>query len=154
MTQTYRSQKYKQTRQRGAILQALQQAKGPLSPQQILRAARRWAPGLGLATVYRNLKLLLEAGKLCRVDLPGMPTRYEVVRVHHHHFVCRGCREVFDTAVCRRKLDGWAPRGFLVDHHEVVLYGLCQECQCGTPKRLRKQKAARVVRWRPPAKNA
>jgi Fur family ferric uptake transcriptional regulator len=121
--------KHKQTRQRGAILRVLEQAKGPLSPQQILRAARRLVPGLGLATVYRNLKVLAEAGTLCRVDLPGLPTRYEVLRFHHHHFVCRLCREVFDTGRCRRKLTGWAPQGFLVDHHEVVLYGVCQGCR-------------------------
>ncbi|MFM7507657.1 MAG: transcriptional repressor, partial [Rubrivivax sp.] len=48
------------TRQRTAIRDALQRARRPLLPQEVLLAAQAQAPRLGLATVYRNLKTLVE----------------------------------------------------------------------------------------------
>ncbi|MEW6280573.1 MAG: transcriptional repressor, partial [Candidatus Eremiobacterota bacterium] len=44
------------TRQRDAIRRALADANRPLAPQEVLEEARRYSPGLGIATVYRNLK--------------------------------------------------------------------------------------------------
>ena len=50
------------TRQRSAIRDAIAQAQRPLLPQEVLEAARTEVPGLGIATVYRNLKALVEEG--------------------------------------------------------------------------------------------
>ena len=87
----------RQTAQRRAILDALQHAPGPLTPQEVLDAARNNHAGLGLATVYRNLSALEEAGEVIPVHLPGESARFEVSgRGHHHHFRCEGCQGVFE----------------------------------------------------------
>jgi Fur family ferric uptake transcriptional regulator len=52
------------TRQRIAIRQAIEAAGRPLSPQEVRLAAQAQVPGLSLATVYRNLKLLQEAAEI------------------------------------------------------------------------------------------
>ncbi len=59
------------TRQRSAIRAAIDAAQRPLSPQEVLAASQAAVAGLGLATVYRNLKLLVEAGEIQQVTLPG-----------------------------------------------------------------------------------
>ena len=118
------------TRQRSAIRQALESAKRPLSPQEILAAARRAVPGLGLATVYRNLKLLLAEGAVEPITLSGEAPRYEATQSnHHHHFQCTACRRVFDMEGCPGDLRRLAPRGFKVEYHEVTLYGRCSDCR-------------------------
>jgi hypothetical protein len=82
------------TRQRIAIRQAIEAAGRPLSPQEVRLAAQAQVPGLSLATVYRNLKLLQEAAEIAAVSLPGDSPRYEAGRHgHHHHFPVHGVRE-------------------------------------------------------------
>lgn len=97
--------------------------------QEILEAADRSAPGIGLATVYRALKWLIQSGDVVTVELPGDTPRYELAHQHHHHhFSCRACGRVFEVDGCPGDLARLAPRGFAVEAHEVVLYGRCAEC--------------------------
>ncbi len=119
----------RQTRQRAAIADAIASASRPLLPQEVLDAAQREVPGLGLATVYRNLKALAEEGAICAVTLPGENPRFEVAdHGHHHHFQCRRCQRVFDVHACPGDLSRLAPSGFVVDDHELTLYGRCADC--------------------------
>jgi Fur family transcriptional regulator, ferric uptake regulator len=118
------------TRQRAAIRDALVAARRPLLPQEILDAAQTRVPGLGIATVYRNLKQLVDDGVLKSVALPGENLRYEPVGdEHHHHFQCTACDRVFDVHACPGNLARLAPPGFLVEGHELTLYGRCSECR-------------------------
>lgn len=125
------------TRQRTAIREAIAAAERPLLPQEVLEAAQTGVPGLSLATVYRNLKALLEDGDLQAVNLPGENPRYELAdHPHHHHFQCRQCQRVFEVHACPGDLASLAPPGFTVDGHELTLYGLCRTC-APAPRRRR-----------------
>jgi Fur family ferric uptake transcriptional regulator len=120
----------RQTRQRAAIRQALLDAGRPLSHEEVLAAAKRRCPGLGIATVYRNVRRLREQGWLRAVELPGGPCRYEVAdKAHHHHFHCVACDRIYEVEDCPGDLKRLAPRGFLVQRHEIILYGLCRTCR-------------------------
>ncbi|WP_243027196.1 zinc uptake transcriptional regulator [Thermus albus] len=117
------------TRQRRAIRETFLEAGRPLSPQEVLELAKRKVPSLGLATVYRTLKGLVEEGFLIPVVLPGEPPRYEPAgREHHHHFLCRLCGKVYELLGCDLALEGHLPPGFLAEGHEVTVYGRCPEC--------------------------
>ena len=118
------------TRQRAAIREAFDRAGRPLSPQQVLDAARLEVEGLGIATVYRNIKALVEDGWLSAIELPGTPTVYERAgKEHHHHFHCDRCSRVFELAGCIPSINRLAGRRFSVTRHELVLYGICAECR-------------------------
>ena len=117
------------TRQRGAIRRAFQRANRPLNTDEVLVQARTEVGGLGIATVYRNIRTLVDEGWLSVVELPGEVPRYELHgKGHHHHFHCRRCDRVYDVAGCVGGLDGMTPPGFVLENHEIVLYGLCAEC--------------------------
>jgi Fur family ferric uptake transcriptional regulator len=117
------------TRQREAIRSAIAAARRPLSPREVLEAARKVVRELGMATVYRNLKLLVAEESIQAVTLPGEVPRYEMgAPPHHHHFQCTSCRRVYDIAGCPGNLRRLAPRGFTVEHHDVTLYGRCADC--------------------------
>lgn len=119
----------KNTQQRQAIRTAIQDADRPLSPTEVLEAAQEEAPTLGIATVYRNLRTLMEDGWLRPVGLPGNPDRYEIAgKDHHHHFHCRSCDRLFDVDDCPGDLDHICPPGFALDDHEIILYGHCSDC--------------------------
>lgn len=130
------------TRQRSAIRAALLAAQRPLLPLEVLAGAQSQVPGLGIATVYRCLKALLDEGELRLVALPGENPRYETVgHGHHHHFQCRDCGRVFDVHACPGDLSRLAPTGFTVDDHELTLYGRCRECQPPPAARPARRKA-------------
>jgi Fur family ferric uptake transcriptional regulator len=118
------------TRQRRAIREIFTRERRPLSTDEVLAAGRALVPSLGVATVYRNIKSLSDEGWLHSVELPGALVRYERCgKPHHHHFVCRDCALAFDIAACPEDVERLAPAGFLVDAHELVLYGQCPGCR-------------------------
>lgn len=121
----------RKTKQHEAIRRTIAEAGRPLSSTEILEGAQREVPGLGLATVYRALKRLVEEGLAATVALPGEPPRYEsgaAASTHHHHFHCQGCGRVYDVAGCPGDMARITPPGFELNGHELVLYGRCADC--------------------------
>jgi Fur family transcriptional regulator, ferric uptake regulator len=117
------------TQQRRAIRSAIELADRPLSPKEVLDQAQPQSPGLGIATVYRTLKSGVEGGWLQPVELPGEPPRYEPTgKQHHHHFHCRRCDRVYEIEGCLDDLRHLTPPGFVLEAHEIVLYGRCAGC--------------------------
>jgi Fur family ferric uptake transcriptional regulator len=119
----------RRTRQRAAIRRALEAEARPLAPAELLAAARRDVPQLGIATVYRTLRALVDDGLAVAVELPGEPARYERTPPgHHHHFRCRTCARVFEVPGCASGIAALVPAGFELDGHDLVLYGRCGAC--------------------------
>ena len=119
----------RRTRQRSVIQRVLLEANRPLSPHDILEAAQAKAPGLGIATVYRAIHAMTTEGTLVPVEVPGEAPRYESAgKEHHHHFQCRECDDVFDIQGCPPDIQKLAPKGFRLEGHQVVLYGVCPPC--------------------------
>lgn len=121
------------TRQRQAIRQVFEDADRPLGPQEVLQAGQTYAAGIGIATVYRTLKVLVAERWLVSVALPGEPSRYEIAgKTHHHHFRCRACHRVYEIDGCLTNLQQLTPNGFCLEDHEMVLYGTCDTCATTT----------------------
>lgn len=119
----------RRTDQKAAIGAVIEAAERPLTAQEICELAQEAVPGLGIATVYRNVKSLVESDGLCAVDLPGEPTRYERADLgHHHHFQCDECGRVFDVHGCPGGVKAIVPDGFQLRHHEILMYGRCDAC--------------------------
>lgn len=117
------------TQQRRAIRQVFLDNPRPLAPQDVLEYAQGNVTRLGIATVYRNLKALESEGWLAPVSLPGQPVLYERSGLdHHHHFHCTRCGKVFDVNDCPGNIKKLAPKGFVVERHELTLYGVCKSC--------------------------
>ena len=122
----------RRTSQGSAITKVVRDATGPLRPLEILELASRIVPTLGIATVYRQLRRLQDAGQVRAVDLGVNDVRYEPTdRGHHHHFLCSECEEAFDIDGCAEGISEMVPPGFMVQTHEITLYGQCEECSTG-----------------------
>jgi len=117
------------TRQKDAIRAALVETGRPLSPEEVLSYAQRTVADVSIATVYRNLKTLLEEGWLVAVQLPGESPRYELSgKEHHHHFLCNDCRKVYELEGCVPAFKLKLPRGFRAVSHDLLLHGICAAC--------------------------
>ena len=117
------------TRQRAIIREVLEKADRPLGAQEVLTEAQEQMEGLGIATVYRTIKGLVEESWLVPVELPGEPPRYELAgKDHHHHFHCKDCGKMYELEGCVENLKKLIPKGFRITGHEVLLYGACAHC--------------------------
>ena len=118
----------RKTRQKQLIPDILTKAGRPLSVTDILASGKATLPTLGVATVYRTIKRLLDDGEIQAVDIPGDATRYEMAKAHHHHFKCHACDNVFEIEGCPGNLRQLLPRGFRAESHDLTIYGRCRAC--------------------------
>ncbi|WP_019605973.1 transcriptional repressor [Teredinibacter turnerae] len=82
----------RQTRQKHIVELLLQEADGPLLPQEILGEAQRELPTIGIATIFRILKRMVDEGDAKIVHIPGDSPRYEHIGPsNNHHFKCSEC---------------------------------------------------------------
>ena len=122
------------TRQKQAIRDAFARADRPLSTDEVHEAARAESDGLGLATVYRSIRSLVDDGWLSIVEMPGRTPLYEVAgKGHHHHFACESCARVYELEGCA-SVAADLPRGFKTTHHDLTLYGTCASCAAAARK--------------------
>ena len=120
------------TIQRKAIQQVFQMQNRPLKIEDILSLARVKVKSLNQATVYRNLNRLIAEGKLHKVTHPELGTLFEKVNEEHrHHFHCRKCKQLFQLPGCFLDEAKHTPDGFLVEGHELFLFGICAQCNVG-----------------------
>lgn len=117
------------TQQRSSILEALSELDRPVSAQELFETASVKSPGLGLATVYRTLKRMVEIGEVRKIEVAGVPPHYELKGgKHHHFFVCEQCLKMLVLYGCPQGIAKLIPPGFTMTSHELIIYGLCQSC--------------------------
>ncbi len=120
------------TRQRRAVLGALERATGFASAQAIHARLRAAGTPVGMATVYRVLRDLADTGQVDVVrDDAGEQQFRRCTPGHHHHLVCVACGravEVESVAVERWAEEMGRANGFTDVHHDVELFGTCSRC--------------------------
>ncbi|MFZ2418542.1 MAG: Fur family transcriptional regulator [Smithellaceae bacterium] len=122
------------TSQRELILEVFLKREEHVSAEELYDVVKKRDSSLGQATVYRVLKLIVEAGLAREVDLGDGVMRYEhnYNHPHHDHLVCRGCGktiEVFDSVIEELQKRVAESYGFELTDHEMYLYGFCENCR-------------------------
>lgn len=120
------------TKQKRVILDVLQNTNTHPTADWIYQEARQVLPDISLGTVYRNLNLLKELGKIQELNYGSGQSRYDGNPSNHYHFVCEKCKKVLDLDLpLVDDLDKqlWKDYGLKVFRHRLEFYGLCQACQ-------------------------
>ena len=87
---------------------------------------------IGLATVYRTLRLFVEAGIASERRFQEGVTRYEPQQPHHDHLICVRCGRIVEfenDAIERLQDEIAAHHGFTLLSHRHELYGACEACR-------------------------
>ena len=123
------------SRQRETIYQAVLASRAHPTAEMIHEQLRGELPQLSLGTVYRNLRLLVEEGRL--QELGGPTARFDGVTAPHTHLRCKRCGQVldleslpYDPALDRMEAAG----GAVIESHSLVFTGLCPECAGKAPE--------------------
>jgi Fur family ferric uptake transcriptional regulator len=118
----------RRTDQREAIFDALRASDRAVTAQELYAELE----GVGLATVYRNLQRLADAGDADTLRRDNGEVAFLICGGgHHHHLTCRECGRVERVRDCR--LDDWAcevaaGHGFSQVEHRAELVGVCAAC--------------------------
>jgi Fur family transcriptional regulator, ferric uptake regulator len=114
------------------VLEELAREPNDATAQQLHRRLRSRRQKIGLATVYRALGAMSEAGVVDSLS-HGSETCYRLCgEGHHHHLVCESCHRVIELGGC--PADGWIDRaakraGFVPTGHRLEVRGLCASCR-------------------------
>jgi Fur family ferric uptake transcriptional regulator len=124
------------TKQGSAVRDALRDAGGFRSAQDVYAVLRSGGDSVGLSTVYRRLQSLVDDGVVDVIHTPDGEATYRYCGDqreghHHHHLVCRTCgrtEEIEGRAVERWAGEVAAQHGYAEVDHTVELFGVCPNC--------------------------
>ncbi|MBI5070661.1 MAG: transcriptional repressor [Deltaproteobacteria bacterium] len=126
----------RRSRQRDVVVRTFFGMGGHVAVDALLEQVRRADPRVGVATVYRTMKLLAEHGLAVPRDFGDGRARYEPAthrHAHSHdHLICTGCGTIVEFESHRiEALQHRVARrhGFEVERRRVELYGRCARCR-------------------------
>ncbi len=90
---------------------------------------------ISLATIYRNLVILLEDEQIKKLKLNGSEV-YETTKSKHYHFVCKHCGNIIDLTQnevnISTKYDSYLSNNKIEDM-DIIYYGICENCLKNIP---------------------
>jgi Fur family transcriptional regulator, peroxide stress response regulator len=126
------------TPQRRAVLDVLRESTDHPTAAEVLERVHHRDPGIGAATVYRTLGLLVAMGEAFELSLgDGASARYDGNTTHHDHVVCEGCGRAVDVErvavapVTRAASTVESRTGFAVTGYDLQFRGRCPDCRTG-----------------------
>ncbi len=109
-----------------------------LSAEDVYKILITTGEDVGLATVYRVLTQFEEAGLLSRHHFESGKAVFEINEgTHHDHIVCVKCgrvEEFYDAEIEKRQQEAAESRGFKMQEHSLMIYGICAAQPCGKKK--------------------
>lgn len=133
---------YKLTTQRQAVLEVtIKNRDKHLSVEEIFAELKRADFRIGLATVYRSMKLFEKIGLVRNMAASDGGLRYQIIdpqeEQEHHHLICEICGDVIDI---QNTIDGsnyllelfareaFFDKGFSITRQKIQFYGKCKKC--------------------------
>ncbi len=95
--------------------------------------------GIGIATIYRNIELMLQRDLVTRIAVDGVSKYKLKVSSHQHHLICKNCGKILDIQDdCIDKMKEVVfnftqyleeKYNFSISEHSVDFFGLCNDCK-------------------------
>lgn len=123
---------YRMTRQKKIILAVLKNTQTHPTADWIYEEVKKEIPNVSLGTVYRNLRILKETGKIRELNYGSSYSRFDGNCSNHYHFVCTDCGAVLDVDLAMVKdLNRQVEKciNAKVEYHRTEFYGTCSLCQ-------------------------
>ena len=122
------------SKQREEILDIFLKTEKHLTIDDLYELVRKKHPKIGLATVYRAMRVICDAGLAREVDFGDGVKRFEheYQHQHHDHLVCLKCGKVIE--VLSPKIEHLQERlakkhNFTTVRHRMEIFGICRECK-------------------------
>ena len=119
------------TKQRTLIYETVQGSSSHPTADDVFRAVRTKMPNISLGTVYRNLNVLTELGKIRKISIPGQPDHFDRQGDWHDHMVCVHCGRMLDItlqAMPTLPEQLALQSGLTITGYSLVAQCVCPEC--------------------------
>lgn len=121
----------KRSKQRERIYQVLKRTKSHPTAEWIFKQVRVQMPKISLGTVYRNLHVLREQGRIHELDFGEGIRRYDAIVEQHYHFICTKCGTITDldmipVNIIDEQVKKVVPG--VVQSHRLDYMGICTSC--------------------------
>jgi Fur family ferric uptake transcriptional regulator len=126
------------TSQREIILKELQDSHQHLSADELYERVKKIMPRISLATVYRNLETLSEAGIIGKLEISGRQKRFDSDTHPHDHIYCLQCHRVDNIDFDRNLVNPAevaSDKGYRITGYRVEFKGICSACRRNQEKR-------------------
>jgi Fur family transcriptional regulator, ferric uptake regulator len=124
---------YRLTPQRQIILEALHDAGGHCTPEEVYQRVQLTSSAINRTTVYRTLDFLVRLGLVTTAHMQGNQVIYELASERpHHHLVCQHCNHVEQLdhqQVASMFVNLEQETGYQINTDHLVLFGLCPHCR-------------------------
>lgn len=129
-----KSEHLKTSSQREDILKIFYNSGKHVTAEELYDMCRESIPNLGIATIYRALKLFCIIGISKEIVLDDGIIRYEIndAKNHHDHLICTKCGkfvEIFSPEIEKIQKKISSDHGFELVDHRLNLYGICSKCR-------------------------
>ena len=125
---------YKQTKQRKMIIEHFLRCGPHVEMTRLMDSIKKEDHRIGLATVYRTVSLLQEAGLIEQKNFSDKKTMFEIIDPgnHHDHIICTKCDKI--TEFQNHEIEALQKKvaekyGFSLQFYSLDLYGVCQNCR-------------------------
>ncbi len=131
------------TIQRKLVLDAVLSMHDHPTAEDVYQKIVQTHKSISRGTVYRNLNLLVEEGKISKVSLYDGADRFDYRLGKHNHIKCSECAQIFDApAVSNAELDEIVRLNkelaqtaeFEILGYEIVFNGICPSCRKASKK--------------------
>lgn len=121
----------KYSKQRELVLAIVQNSMDHPTAESVYEEARKEMPNISLGTVYRNLKSLVENGKILQLKGFDEKDHYDKTLYDHGHMFCTECLKVYDMEdkwIQKYKTKVYEETGFVIKDYMVSIRGICKPC--------------------------
>ncbi len=122
----------RKSKQKETIFRVIKGTASHPTADWVYEQVRKEIPNISLGTVYRDLKLLQQEGRIFELAFNSHQSRFDGNAENHYHFRCEQCGRIFDVdEPVDEESDKEIARktGFKVFSHKLEFRGLCKDCQ-------------------------
>ncbi len=124
--------RYNNSKHRDRTLEVVKRSERHLSAEEIYEKMRPDFPKVSLGTIYRNLAVLEDQGRIWKLQFFSDHDRFDGRTDPHYHFLCERCRKVFDLntpvdSALNERISRETEHA--AERHQIEFYGTCKACQ-------------------------
>ncbi len=121
------------SKQREAILDVMKENRTHPTAEEIYKLVLEKEPQISKSTVYRNINILVDLGKIRKLNMTVGPDRYDYLYKEHSHAICEKCGKIFDFYydIDKDKISNELLKQIEknIDINSIIIYGICEDCK-------------------------
>lgn len=121
------------SKQREAILDVMKENRTHPTAEEIYKLVLEKEPQISKSTVYRNINILVDLGKIRKLNMTVGPDRYDYLYKEHSHAICEKCGKIFDFYydIDKNKISNELLKQIEknININSIIIYGICEDCK-------------------------